>query len=104
MGKKFSRRKRWVPGIIKENLGNVMHKVLIEGPDTMWHQHVNELKMRLAAWTIPDSSPVTNSESNSSPVTNNPNPASARAEQSREPMPQCRSSRVPKPRRPWSPK
>ena len=40
----FRGRKRWVPGIIKENLGNVMHKVLIEGAGTIWRRHVNQLK------------------------------------------------------------
>ena len=99
----FRGGKRWVPGIIKENLGNVMHKVLIEGAGTIWRRHVNQLKTRLAAWSIPDSLPVTNSSTNSPPVTNNPSPASARAEQSREPVPLRRSSRVPKPRRTWSP-
>ena len=74
----FRGGKRWVPGTIKENLGNVMHKVLIEGAGTIWRQHVNQLKTRLAAWTIPDSLPVTNSSTNSPPVTNNPSPASAR--------------------------
>ena len=92
-----------MPGIIKEDLGNVMHKVLIEGAGTIWRQHVNQLKTRLAAWSIPDSLPVTNSSTNSPPVTNNPSSVSARAEQSREPAPLRRSSRVPKPRRPWSP-
>ena len=71
-----------MPGIINEKLGNVMHKVLIEGAGTIWRRHVNQLKTRLAAWTIPDSLPVTNSSTNSPPVTNNPSPTSARAEQS----------------------
>ena len=99
----FRGGKRWVPGIIKENLGNVMHKVLIEGADTTWRRHVNQLKTRLVAWTLPDSLPVNSSESISPPVTNNPSSASARAIQSRESVPLRRSSRVPKPRRPWSP-
>ena len=99
----FRGGKRWVPGIIKENLGNVMHKVVIEGADTTWRRHVNQLKTQLVAWTLPDSLPVTSSESNSLPVTNSPSSASARAKQSRESVPLRRSSRVPKPRRPWSP-
>ena len=45
----FQGGKKWVPGIIKENLGNVMHKVLIEGAGTIWRRHVNQLKTRLAA-------------------------------------------------------
>ena len=36
MGKTFPRKKRWVLGIIKENLGNVMQKGLIDNVDTSY--------------------------------------------------------------------
>ena len=100
----FREGKRWVPGIIKESLGNVMYKVLIEGQDMTWRRHANQLKTRLAAWSIPDSVQPTSQQSNDSqpPATNTPVTSSA------DPLPiktvpLRRSSRVPKPRTPWSP-
>ena len=32
----FQGRERWVPGIAKQKLGNVMYKVLIEGKIMIW--------------------------------------------------------------------
>ena len=94
----FREGKRWLPGIIKERIGNAMNKVLIEGQDMTWCRHTNQLKSRLASWCIPDSI-----QTASQPRETN-NPSVTNTEQlPRQPVPLRRSSRVPKPRRPWSP-
>ena len=51
----FRGRERWIPGIIKERIGNVMYKVVIEDKDMTWRRHTNQLKSRLAPRTIPNS-------------------------------------------------
>ena len=68
----FRGRERWIPGIIKEKIGNVMYKVVIEDKDMTWRRHTNQLKSRLAAWTIPDSvQPATQGSEVNSPSPNN---------------------------------
>ena len=81
-------------GIIKQKIGNVMHKVVIEDKDMIWRRHTNQLKSRLAAWTIPNSVQPTSQLNDSNP-TEKQLPTHS--------VPLHRSSRVPKPRRPWSP-
>ena len=94
----FRGRERWIPGIIKERIGNVMYKVVIEDKDMTWRRHTNQLKSRLAPWTIPDSVQPTSQGSE----VNRPNPNINKQLPTQLP-PLRRSTRVPKPRRPWSP-
>ena len=93
----FQGRERWIPGIIKERIGNVMYKVVIEDKDMTWRRHTNQLKSQLAPWSIPDSVQPTSQGSE----VNRPNPNNSE-QLLTQPPPLCRSARVPKPRRPWS--
>ena len=91
----FREGKRWFPAIIKEQIGNVMYKVLIEGQDMTWRRHANQMKSRLAPWSIPNFIQPT------SQLTEASNPIITNNEQlPRQTVPLRRSSRVPKPRRP----
>ena len=91
----FRGRERWMAGIIKQKIVNVMYKVAIEDEDMVWHRHTNQLKSRLAAWTIPNSVQPTSQLNNGNPTSNN--------QLLTHSVPLRRSSHVPKPRRPWSP-
>ena len=52
-------------GIIKQKIGNVMYKIVIEDKDMIWRQHTNQLKCNLGAWTIPNSvQPIQLNDSN----------------------------------------
>ena len=104
----FREGKRWVPGIIKEIVGKVIYKVLIESKDVVWHRHANQLKTRLAFWNIPGcvQSP-TQSTSDNQPEETNTEATQASNNVTEQlpttPVPLRRSSRIPKPKRPWSP-
>ena len=89
----FQGRERWIPGIIKERIGNVMYKVVIEDKDMTWRQHTNQLKSQLAPCTIPDSVQPTSQGSE----VNCPNPTN-NEQLPTQPPPLRRSAQVPKPR------
>ena len=76
-----------------------MYKVLIEDKGMTWRRHVNQLKTRLASWSIPDSVQPTSQPVDISQLVDTLEPEPSE----RELVPLRRSSRVPKPRRPWSP-
>ena len=52
----FREGKRWLPGTITKQIGNVLYKVSIKDQNTSWHQHANQLHTRIE-WV-----PETNSE------------------------------------------
>ena len=70
----FRGRERWMAGIIKQKLGNVMYKVMIEDKDMVWRRHTNQLKSCLAAWTIPNSVQPTSQPNDTNPTNNNQMP------------------------------
>ena len=64
----FRGRERWMAGTIKKKIGNVMYKVVIEDKDMIWRRHTNQLKSRIAAWTIPNSVQPTSQLNDSNPT------------------------------------
>lgn len=80
----FRGGKRWLPGAITKQIGNVIYEVSIKELNTTWRRHANQLRTRIE-W-IPETNSTT-VEPPKETVT----------------VPLRRSTRIRKPRTPWSP-
>ena len=87
----FREGKRWLPGNIIQQNGNVLYEVFIKELNSTWHQHANQLRTRIEQ--IPESESVGDQVQETPQETVQPSTP-----------PLHRSTRVRRPRQPWSPR
>ena len=86
----FREGKRWLPGNITQQNGNVLYEVFIKDLNSTWRRHANQLRTRIE-W-IPESESVGDQIQETPQETVQPSTPPLR-----------RSTRVRQPRQPWSP-